>query len=247
MGLALVGASARAEAIPVLQLDIVGGYYNDDPNIETTMSNGPTFTLVALLTPRTGGTSAATLLQEQYFISVALRPQTGPTPELGLGSFSLDGADYLVTEDMTYGVPPMEGLHADADGGDLGSHDVYPTYFREFDFYFSESNTAGSYNTADDPGGLDTGGTGSFYATFDIAMSLPGEYQLHFDLYDTKIRTKCSGQPASCVSDEDIDRFAPFSHDAESAPPVPEPASLLLLGGGIGAGILRRRNGRNHA
>ena len=44
----LVGA--RAEAIPVLQLDIIGGSY--DWETQTIISNSNRFTLVALLTPK---------------------------------------------------------------------------------------------------------------------------------------------------------------------------------------------------
>ena len=105
--LAFAGGVAKAEAYPVLQLDIVGGYY--DSATQTTTSTGSEFQLVALLTPN-GNTSLADLLAETYFISVALTPQTGPTGISSLGSFSWDGTSYDVTDDMVYGVPPMEGL-----------------------------------------------------------------------------------------------------------------------------------------
>ena len=244
--LAFAGGVARAEAYPVLQLDIVGGYY--DEATSTIVSTGPTFQLVALLTPN-GNKPVSELLAEKYFISVALSPKTGPAPIPSLGSFSWNGTSYDITDDMTYGVPPLEGVLGDAtpDPGDLPDHGSYPTFFREFEFSFSAAQTAASYDTAVDPGGF-SAGTGSYYQVFDIGMTLPPEYQLHFDLYNSEIRTKCAGRPRSCITDEDVDKFAPFSHDAESGnppPPVPEPASMLLLGAGVGAGALRKlRKGR---
>jgi hypothetical protein len=55
VGFALLMASARAEAVPVLQLDIIGGHY--DAAMQTITSDGPSFTLVGLITPSVGGVS----------------------------------------------------------------------------------------------------------------------------------------------------------------------------------------------
>lgn len=72
--------------------------------------------------------------------------------------------------------------------------------------------------------------------SFDVtALALAG-YQLHFDLYKT-------GTGNGGTSDLDIVDFAPFSHDAQSGPPVPEPATMLLVGSGlIGIAGIKRRN-----
>jgi hypothetical protein len=50
---------------------------------------------------------------------------------------------------------------------------------------------------------------------------LSPEYAVHFDLFTEYLQKKKSKLEA-----------APFSHDAESAP-VPEPATMLLLGSGL--------------
>jgi hypothetical protein len=47
--------SARAEAVPVFQLDIIGGH--SDAATQTITSDGPSFTLVGLITPSVGGVS----------------------------------------------------------------------------------------------------------------------------------------------------------------------------------------------
>src|SRR5688500_5470126 len=69
-GVSLWGA--RAEAIPLLQLDMSGGVY--DPVTESIVAPGGAFTLYALLTPPKNTTDAqlAALLSDTYYVSVAL-------------------------------------------------------------------------------------------------------------------------------------------------------------------------------
>ena len=233
-------ASARAEAFPALQLDIVGGHY--DPITQTIVSDGPDFTLVALLTPNPARNNLAEVLSSTYYISAAITPSVTP-PGSGLGSFTWDGANYLVTEDMTYGTPPLELSGAAADHGDLGPHGIYPTYFAEFAFQFSAANRTISYNSALTPGGLTptSATTGiSYFATINLTTTLQGSNVLHFDLYDSYLQS-CAKRGA-CALDEDIGMFAPFSHDAESENRVPEARSLLLMSTGLlVAGRLFRR------
>ena len=167
-------------------------------------------------------------------------------PKAGrLGTFSWNGTNYLVTEDMTYGTPPLEGDVATTDPGDLASHSMFPTFFSEFSFKFSPANRTVQYNTADHPSGLTptTATTDiSYFATFNITTSLIGTNVLHFDLYNTLIQT-CR-RNRTCTLDEDVELFAPFSHDAEGTVrhSVAEPESMLVMSVGllIAARMLRR-------
>jgi hypothetical protein len=232
--------TGRVEAFPALQLDILGGYY--DPVTQTIVSDGPDFTLVALLTPNPLRNNLAELLNATCYISAAISPMTGPS-DSSLGSFTWDGTNYLVTEDMTYDTPPLETTLVTEDPGDLGSHSIYPTFFTEFGFQFSPGNRSIAYDTAPNPGALSptSSTTGvSYFATFNLTTTLQGSNVLHFDLYNSYLQS-CS-KAGTCVMDEDIAMFAPFSHDAESQNRVPEAQSLLLMSTGLLiAGRLFRR------
>jgi hypothetical protein len=238
---ALVLVSAKAQAYPILQLDIIGGHY--DAATQTIVSSGPDFTLVAVLTPQENK-AITPYLNDTYYISAAVSPQHGPD-DTSLGTFTWNGTNYLVTEDMTYGTPPLEGTDATRDPGDLAPHSIFPTFFSEFGFQFSSANRTVSYNTADNPGGLTpTSATTdvSYFAMFNVTTSLVGTNVLHFDLYNSLVQTCKRNQ--TCTNDEDIELFAPYSHDAEGTVrhSVAEPQSMLAMSVGLllAARVLRR-------
>jgi hypothetical protein len=107
----------------------------------------------------------------------------------------------------------------------------------EFDFTPNTAQNVASYNSMDNPGGINLASSGDLiYEAFSVNTNgiTPG-YRIHFDLYAV------SGLPDSPV----LEQFAPFSHDAESM--VPEPGTFVLLaaGGLIAlAGGLRRKKAR---
>jgi hypothetical protein len=230
-------------------LDIAGGHY--DETSKTIVASSNPFTLIALATP-TGNVTASQILNNNFYISAAVSPQVS-VPGTDLGWFTVNGQRVDVTDDMLYGKPPVEVFSElqGADPGDLQGHGIYPTYFHEMEFRFSPNQTTQTYNSADAasaPGGsLGPSGTpgGTFYQSFVIDTSnLDPSYVIHFDLYNATAR-RCGHSEELMVSDAacrdmDINAFAPFSHDAQS-PPVPEPATMVLLGTGLVAGALRRR------
>ena len=240
-----------AWAVPSLQLDIYGGFY--DSTTQTIKSSGNTFTLYAYLIPDKNAS-----LTDTYYISAAIVPQISSSANLG--SFVFASQQVLVTQNMVYGVPPIESNLA-FDPHDLSQHGVFPTYFTQFSFLFDPKNTATAYDTSTNTGAGPTfnpNGT-MYYAAFNVDTSLlDPNYEIHFDLYNTITHTTTTQNCFStgtrngknkgtftCTStttaDVDINSFAPFSHDAQSDP-VPEPGSLLLLGIGLfGCLIARQR------
>jgi hypothetical protein len=238
--------SGEARATPLLQLEVSDGVYIGGTD-ETTVATTNTFTLYAFLTPQSGTTTAQlnALLDRDHYIAASLAPRAGTTTTT-FGSFSFNSTTVNATADMVYGTPPAEGYlggNATYDSGDLSKHGVYDTYFKQFSFKFRNAgvvNRANVYNVEDDTqyDGPTNNPTGSmYYMAFQVDTSaLTWRTAVHFDLYSTK--TLSGG-------DIDIDKFAPFSHDARSMPgAIPEPGSIVLLGSGaalLAAWRLRRR------
>ena len=142
---------------------------------------------------------------------------------------------------MVYGAPPLEVASNLWDPNDLAKHGIFETYFYEIGFNFDENSIVSAYNTVD---GKPVKGH-LYQAAFEInTANLAAGYSIHFDLYNTVVKTWES------IDDFDIKKFAPFSHDAQSGggpAPVPEPATILLLSSGLFgfAGYMRRKKSKN--
>lgn len=201
--LAGLGLSVGASASPQLQLGIYGGIY--DVGTETIVTSADSFTVVAL------AHVADTPLAEKHFLSIAVSPRQDETPVPNFGSFLLNGNVVNVVADMTYGNPPIGAVNPL-----LGSHDIYDTYFLEFEFFFDSGNTAADINTEDSPStALNTSGSFLYFKEFDLDVSnLSADIELHFDLYNTAVKNNGN------ITRGD---FAPFSHDAATVPPLTPP------------------------
>lgn len=222
--------------IPILQLDIGGGTYVGGTE-ESTVATSDSFNLYAILQP--AGTSTTSGL---YRISAALYPKTAKTdPPPSLGTISFNGSSYSVTESMYWGTPPEELLaNTDAVGKELPTHDIFATYFLEFDVLFDASKQCAGYNVATTLGVAGTpegsAGTGCYYQDFAVDVSgLNDGYGIHFDLYQvnaTMHTTKGNGKKSvtQTLFTTDMIEKAPFSHDAGSTTTrVPDAGTTVSL------------------
>jgi hypothetical protein len=259
---ALALGAATVQAVPTLQLTIIGGSYvgGDD---DTTYASDPVFTLVALLDPEGVGQDGSATLTDTYYISAAVVPKKMP-PGADYGSFTFAGTAVDVTADMDYGTPPLDAVYAGL-YGDLSPHEIFETYFSEFEFQFSATDKVNEFNAEDyTPSSvaeltcvIDTSTDRCiYYKTFDLNLSALSELiGIHFDLYNTDVKDCDKGNyPDGCTTLVSRADFAPFSHDAQGSSTstgiitsngtAPEPGTLTLFGIGILGGLFAHRRRR---
>lgn len=227
--LAAVSLAAQTWAVPTLQLDIEGGYY--DSSTETVMAPGNPFNLITLIS---GGLKPDT----GYFISAAIVPQTTVPLTADFGTFTVNGVTYSAGN-MIYGTPPADD--PDFRPYEIGSHDIFDTHYAEIEFTPDANKLGLEYNSRDNPGGLVTDANGTLiWEDFEVDIrGLADGYAVHFDFYSIGEISKRG------VIGTKITSVAPFSKDAQSQTRgVPDGgATAILLGVGfLGLAAVRRRS-----
>jgi hypothetical protein len=233
--LALIGImvwAVPALAIDELQLYIEGGTY--DNSTQTWITNSSNFKLWVLADVSKKGTIFDVHIAAAYLTGELGSITLTPTTTALLTDPSTPGAPVLNNSVGADGTVPMMDS-----GAYLPSHGIYGAgrSFHQYDI--------GNMDQFDSPIG-DFNGSLPFPTSFpDLGqinvydVTVTGYSMVHFDAFN-HIQAKTRAMSV----------FAPFSHDGEGTPSVPEPASLMLLGIGMGGSALfglRRRVKREKA
>lgn len=227
---ALLLAPATARAYPALQLNILGGIY--DEVSESIVTDADRFTVQAYATRQGRSFTKSEILDAVYYVSFAVTTPDG-RPVGDFGTLSVDGVEIGIG-DTTYGTP---------DG--LPPHGVYAAHHYETAFRFDRNDRARPFDTAENAGEApETSGRGRkmYFASFEVdASDLAPGVGLEIDLYGGEVTPNIPGAGAF--------RFAPFSHNAArlaGVGPAPsavaEPGTLAaLLTSLLALALCRRR------
>ncbi len=227
-------APRAAEAVPTLQLYLPDGAYTDSNTIGgvtvtqswLTLSNPFDLVVAGATSPN----KVARITDVTLWISIQAA-NFNSAPPSNTVDVTLEGGTVVTLGkgDAVYGTPSL-----------LSPHGIFPAYY--FQVGLPDLDVAGAgetvydYNADFDPANPGASGSDSGdQQTLAIGYS-PEFFYLHMDLTGTAL--DANGNVVKTA-------FAPYSHDADAPPQVPEPGTLAVFATGLltlaGAAAWRRR------